>query len=368
MPTKTLTRPPTKRNLIEQTLRREIIEGRIRPGGRLPSWLELERRFATGPLTVQQAVDSLSRDGFVVARGQRGTFVADHPPHLSRYALVFLHAPDHSRFLTALWKESLTVGRESNRRIELYDSVENHTDNENYQRLLEAVRDERLAGIIFAHVPTELLTTPLVESPPSLSRVAITTAGLIPSVGQVELDIYSYMNQVLDYFASRGRKRLAILAHQDYFDRYGAFLTRGATERGILLRSYWMQLPSGYSALATRNCIELLLNANQIERPDALLLADDNFVENATATLREMDLKIPQDLDVAAHCNFPWPPTTYVPVKWVGFDAKQILEAAIELVDRQRENGNATSSIGVPAVMRDQPIAPTASLAASTFT
>jgi DNA-binding FadR family transcriptional regulator len=81
--------------LVSTTLLRErIVRGIYAPAQRLPSRAALGAEHGVGQATVQKALDALSRDGFVEARRRAGTFVADRPPHLSHYALVFGYRPN----------------------------------------------------------------------------------------------------------------------------------------------------------------------------------------------------------------------------------------------------------------------------------
>src|SRR5262245_24538533 len=86
-------RPAVKRSESVGALRQDLIKGRYAPGTRLPTRADLIDRFDASAMTVQTAVDRLKKDGFVIARGRQGTFVADHPPHLHRYGLVFATDP-----------------------------------------------------------------------------------------------------------------------------------------------------------------------------------------------------------------------------------------------------------------------------------
>ena len=82
--TSTLGRPADRTRLIVQTLRNQIVEGELPPGGRLPTREEVERRFGAGASTVQKALEQLRRDGFVEVNGKQGTYVVPNPPHLTR--------------------------------------------------------------------------------------------------------------------------------------------------------------------------------------------------------------------------------------------------------------------------------------------
>jgi GntR family transcriptional regulator len=57
-------------------LRREITDGRWRPGDRLPSEADLARTFDISRITVRQALDLLVDDGLVFRRRGSGSFVA----------------------------------------------------------------------------------------------------------------------------------------------------------------------------------------------------------------------------------------------------------------------------------------------------
>ncbi len=56
-----------------------------------------------------------------------------------------------------------------------------------------------------------------------------------------------------------------------------------------------------------------------------------------------------KDLDVIAHCNYPWPPSVSLPVTWLGFDVKEIVAKCVELIDRVRQQVTVPSHTDVPA-------------------
>ena len=103
---------------------------------------------------------------------------------------------------------------------------------------------------------------------------------------------------------------------------------------------------------SARNAMHLLMHADQKERPDGLIITDDNLVEAATAGLLDAGVSVPQDLTVVAHCNFPWPTPSHVPARRLGYDVRQILSACLSDIDRQR-NGGKPKSISIPAVWEE---------------
>lgn len=80
--------PVAMHRQLAQQLRQAIAGGGYRPGARLPTEPELAARHAVSRITARQAVMQLVREGLVVRRQGKGSFVAEPPVH---HDLVDLH-------------------------------------------------------------------------------------------------------------------------------------------------------------------------------------------------------------------------------------------------------------------------------------
>jgi molybdate-binding protein/DNA-binding transcriptional regulator YhcF (GntR family) len=67
---------------IAESIRREILEGRLKAGDRLPSVRELTRNWGCTPGTVQRAYQELSRQGLLISRAGQGTTVSGSPAEM----------------------------------------------------------------------------------------------------------------------------------------------------------------------------------------------------------------------------------------------------------------------------------------------
>lgn len=78
--------PGTLYQQIVDGLKREVSEGRLRPGAPLPSFRQLAEDLLVSVITVKRAYDELEREGIIFRRQGLGTFVAKSAPDRSREA------------------------------------------------------------------------------------------------------------------------------------------------------------------------------------------------------------------------------------------------------------------------------------------
>ena len=332
-------RTPIKQRRIITSLRGEIVSGVFPPGCQLPTRTVLEEKYKASRVTVQRVLDQLVNDGFVYARGRNGTFVSDRPPHLFQYGLLFHHRPSPSgqwsRFWSALRNQAEQFNRKNRHKIKIYYGPE-HAPDESFDELLNDIRSNRLAGLIFAAQPYIMKDTVAVTHP-GLPRVAIMPSVEFEGVAAVDPSYESFFNRAFEYLLQEKRcQRPAILMGKHarpYLDQ----LERIIAERGVKIKPYWMQRMHPGMPEAARELTHLLFHSNQSERPDGLIIADDHLVEHACAGLLAAGVRVPDELQIVAHCNFPSPTPSAVPMRRLGFDAGLAFQYCIDSLEQQRQ-------------------------------
>ena len=104
-----------------------------------------------------------------------------------------------------------------------------------------------------------------------------------------------------------------------------------------------------------RKVIALLMDYPADQRPDGLIVLDDNLTEHAVGGLLECNLKIGQDIDVIAHCNWPWPVASSAPIQRVGFHARHVLSHGLRAIELLRQGKTLrTDMVVVPALFEEQ--------------
>lgn len=330
---------PAARGQIAGGIRQRITSGLLAPGAQLPTRAQIEQEFSASPVTVQHGFDMLQRDGFIQVHGRQGTFVVKHPPHLYHFGLVLAQSRGNyttNRLMQCLLNEAALYdgAHHDGRRISLHFGVEDHVDNLAMCRLRDAVRDHCLAGLIFPENPFS-------------SRLASSSLGLAPNLPRVTLlaeptDHFAAVNfaplagKALAYLAQRGCKRIAVLTNLANEVDVEQF-TCAIQQHGMTTRPYWIQSVELAIAAAARRLVNLLFHAGQDERPDGFFITDDNLVEHAMGGLIAAGVRVPDDVQVVTHCNFPAAAPKVLPVKRLGYRIRDVMSACVDLLAAQQQ-------------------------------
>lgn len=343
------------RHEILSVLRREIVAGQLQPGAQLPTRTELESRFHASRHTVQRAIDHLRRAGFVRVNGRQASYVSDRPPHLYRFALIFKSMPQHERwnsFFAGLERAATGYSGATgdSRFITVHHGVEDHLDNREMAQLRRDVQTRSLAGLFFPEHPfvTELARSEL-GTAPVIACAAIMEPRAGDSMGTVYLE--SMWELAFAELAATGCRRVALLVAP--IDTKP--LLAGASRYGLTIRPEWVHRVCLDHPACAREVTHLLLAGRPGERPDGLFVADDNLVPYAQAGILDAGVRVPDELRVIAHSNFPWATPSALPAVRLGYDVREVLAAGVaELASQQAGRPPGARRIG-PRFERDVP-------------
>lgn len=354
-----------KRTQVVEQIRQDIVSGRIAPGGRLPSHRELAANLGVAGVTIQSALRQLEREGFIDARDRSGLYVTENPPHLHQYGLVFWNDPsapfgnlNWSRYFQALTLAAADFERATGKRVLQFHGVDWHTDSSDRARLIQHLESQRLAGIVFANIPFFLAGSPILDLP-GIPRLAIESESQDPNVRAVTFNGRQWLDKAVVYLASRNRKRVAVIANavsapNGVLDGQTDQLRHELSERGMTTCNRWMQFANMLLPQGARQIAELLMADR--ERPDALLIMDDNYVEPALAGLASAGVKVPDDIAVVGHANFPLPPAKTLPARLLGYDQRTMLRTAVEVIDRWRAGEKPPDAVTLPALWEEEAV------------
>lgn len=342
---------------LAQQIRRRIGSGAYLPGRRLPARRQLVRDMGSSSATIQRAVNQLIEEGFLVTRGRGGTYVADLPPHRRRIALAIplLSGDQHqSRFWDTLRRLAMEARPGQGLSVAAYSDVVVGDDAGSYGRLVRDALAHRIAGVLTISMHwSELAGTVLAKSR-RLARAAL-MGSTIAAVPRVVMK--PEMPLVCDALRRRKRRRVAVLYSvrseaQVEADATAVLWRRHLEEHRLDAKPGWL-VPIHPAAPQTARQVVRLLMATR-PRPDALVIADDHLVEQATLGVYDTTLRVPDQLLVLTKCNFPDRPPSCVPVHRYGPDLREIVHHGMDLIRRQMQGLPVPDETVVTPVFEDR--------------
>jgi DNA-binding LacI/PurR family transcriptional regulator len=315
----------------------------------------LAEQFQTTTVRVQKALDLLINEGIVRARGCLGTFVSDVLPATQLYALTFpaSNGELNSHFYRTIQSEA--AKRAVHRVFEIFYGIDVHVNEPDYRHLEEKVRAHAVAGIIFGAFPRSLGNSPIVREP-SVPRVLIQGGRASQSVPSVYPDTDSFLPRAFNYLAGCGRKRVAVVSLVGTWGGPPGVVELQvlAEQAGLEMRPEWLQGVSTFALPWGEQVGRLLFSLNRAQRPDALVIADDNLVPAVTTGVQATGIKVPRDLVVVAQANFPSPTPSAVPAIRLGYDVGRLLDLCLERLEQQRRGEVPEMHTVLPPVFEDE--------------
>lgn len=234
------------------------------------------------------------------------------------------------------------------RRFDCFYGLAGHRDIAEYAEVVREVQTNSVAGLIFASSAGELAGTPLLEAP-SVPRVAIAGGTYLPGIPKVELDLESFLGQATESLQAQGRKTIALLC-ASLAGQLPEMFRRGLSARGLPTRNAWIQFASLRNPQAARQVMELMFQPGQAERPDGLIVADDNLLTSAAEGLVAAGVRVPDEVSVVSLTNFPRLVPSAIPVTRIGFDIPAVLDLLVQRLEALRRGEVPPENTVIPAV------------------
>ena len=304
----------------------DIASGRIPPGGKLPTFDELERIHNVSYITINACIKRLKNAGLVTSRERFGVFVTERPPILRRFAVIFPKKDlSKNRFLQTLLNILNEESVKRNLEFRVFPDFEPHVDNSDYQELLSELNRMRIGGIALVSMPNPPADFELMHFP-GIPVINLSSC--------MNVDEKAYVDKSCDYLLSRKKRRIAVLFKGKarimgkYIDK------RNSSE--MESPDHWF-IPIGSDAMDGAAVItRLLLDFSKEKRPNGLIITDDNLVDHALGGVFLSRVKVPEELEIVTHCNWPNPVTSVIPVREFGYDIRITVSIMIDTLLKSR--------------------------------
>ncbi|PWU67279.1 GntR family transcriptional regulator [Gracilibacillus dipsosauri] len=304
---------------VYRSIKHDIINGKFKPGDRIPSEKDLAEQFQVSRITSKKAIEKLMIEGLVYRQRGKGTFVSDKDKH----------SPDHKKpskkplfglIMTSLDASfgnelvtSLLQGPEESHNFILRVSL---GIPENEKRIIQELRELGVDGIAIApahseHYNSEILKMvvnkfPLVLIDRSIKGIGVTT---------VSTDNEAAAQMGVNYLFQLGHEHIAILMPSNYKttsieDRITGIVQAYAENNLIVDRQLW------YSEIHSTLPYPLSAKSEDVERIKhhiqshpkitAIFALEYNIALLAKKAVEELYLQVPNDISIICFDSTPF--------------------------------------------------------------
>ena len=315
---------PKSKILKKQKLSQQIIPilrdelvSRFKPGDRLPTIAQIAARFGIGFQSLREGLSVLEAEGLITRCAGQGTFVSDGLA--GRHVAVLCEAdiadPHVSFYHRRVLQQTVQCLRAAGFSARLYTGhvspLTPPPDHLTCLEFVEVMPRHQLAGVVA--LATSELHFARWFAPLRREHVPIVSGG--GTLGRdvdavVRSDVSQIVRDGVRHLLAHGRRRIALMAWRAFWDPPGhdsdLFLETfriAMAQAGIKLNPRWIrtELPPNAPGAGWEEFREIWAPSG--EKPDGLLICDDNLFPGAAMAILQLGIRVPQDLMVISHYN-----------------------------------------------------------------
>ncbi len=325
---------------------RQICSGKLRPGERMPTTSDIAKHFNVNPNTVQQGFELLLKRGIVERKRKRGSFVS--PGVNSRsVGVVFgkeIFTDINRRFYSVVLAELQREFSEAMWDTKLYYTAEFEHGGKVIAEMDEDLRRGKIRAVI------EFCSNEMVRG--WLSSEAAAAKMPLP-----EIDECGIIIKGLEYLVQAGYRRPAIIFNLEKLKMADDMVTAAKTglkRLGLRIDECGLE----YCATSDQGGYEAarkLLGRPSRQRPDSLLVANDNACRGVIYAALEGGVAIPAKLGLITHRNkgidiFSPVPLTCLEVDPAAY-AKALVEHGLRKLAGGRDGVQGCGKVGASLVI-----------------
>ena len=318
---------------IMTQVKSDLSSGRLARGGKLPVRDDLVKYYGVSKSTVQKVFAALEKEGYIVSRGSRGTFVNPKSPDRTDVAVILPAGSRESTgntFYAQFERERSTLDHLTGKHFRLFYVDDMRFREDDFMNLAQDVRDMKFYGAIFAFAPRQWMFEPFLKYD---IPVASLTDEEFPQISTVWVDYSDLLYKMLEECRNSGCRRPALLSHTTVPFHHIDDCMKRAAELGIGIPAHQIcgLTPESSCGEWLKHSIRALFSHETA--PDALLLLDEKFLLPSYSALLELG-KIPgKDIRLISQRTFPGSMLAPEPVTFIGFDLHEIVRSCLRALD-----------------------------------
>ena len=360
-----LDRSRAARPQIEEQMRDLILDGKLRPGTKLPSSSALAELLSTHVPTVHAALRPLVLEGLLSRAHRSGTFVREREKRITCAGIYYgddfltskafrmqavVHGAIHAEIKRILFEMDINTSV-------WIDTRPVEIQNTPWPELVRAVERREIQAVISSTADRVHLDWLSALPVPSAHGSSWHRPNTVTDDGEM------FWELSMRALAERGCHSVGIIARLfRHRPRDFEKAVEVASELGIAMRDEWTftmdsDAPEGVMPNAGEGYAGFCTLWKRNERPDGLIVFPDALSSGVILALLEQGVRVPDDLAVVMHKDQDIDMFCPLPVTFVGSSARRRAEALVEQVMRQAR-GEACESVVLPYERTDSYMIP----------
>jgi DNA-binding LacI/PurR family transcriptional regulator len=337
---------------IATELRQRVMSGHWKPRQQIHTEHQLAREFGVSRGTVIRSLRELEREGLIWTRRGEGRYVSDFSQRPKTETIGVVVADLNQLGHPVLGAELAGIRQVcsgANYHLQIF-AINKSGPGDMVARVAEQLDPTRLDGaIIISWVITEEKIIDLSRRIPIVTRIR--PLGM-PRIGCVIHDIAGGMMDAATHLVQLGHTKIALVTVGE--DKMQGLHQRAGVRLGMR--------PLLTSARGRMDVLQAEINRDKSwlprfreilsapSRPTAVIFGSDDLAESGIEVIKELGLRVPQDLSVASQNDTLAPPAVPVPLTTVRYDYEESGRRAARLLLRM---------VSEPFTLRESEVLPT---------
>ncbi|HEY3398971.1 MAG TPA: GntR family transcriptional regulator [Armatimonadota bacterium] len=283
---------------VKDSLAKDIEAGKYQLGERLPSEKELAREFEVSIITIRQAVEALSREGFVEKVQGSGTFVR-HLRNGTQRKLWGLVVPSFGRnWYPAIAEGLQDVGKTAGVQVMLVATAGDESPGESLHRMVALGAE----ALVISPRMSPLAVEPLQALAEAGTHIVVCTTRVDGfDAPRVVFDFQEDGRRTAEYLLGLGHERIAFLSHprMPFTDRMFAGYREALVAAGLT------PYPQEGVYAVSSDHTDLYRAARDLlainPRPTAVMTSQDEAAYHVCQAAQDMGLRVPEQLSVMGY-------------------------------------------------------------------
>lgn len=325
-----------KKDKIYNQLKQAIISSKLPAGRKLPRETDFAKSLAVGRITLRSSLDRLEHEGYIKRVHGKGTFVSPENVKSAKTPSIMVVRGDeggfedpHNYIVPEVVRIAESKGFKTLSTTDAALLMFSSADIKNY------VKDNNVIGII-------AVTNGFIGDEPILNKfrsagipVIITHCSLkdteVTGFTGIAINEKEGWEAAISYLTECGHKNISMLGHGGH--QFRGFSKQECME---LLKKYkansvesWIKVVE-FDKEFVKNTIKKMFDSDK--KPTAILCYSDFSAIYVYEALKEMNLRIPEDVAVMGTCGYPDAELLTPPLSTVDYGYAEFADMAVQML------------------------------------